>query len=98
MLQAQCEAGNRVNINGQSASVADLACSKTAASSLRGTPNQCDAGGFLVELGFEVGPEWIKMVDLCHQVDQGNTLWAKHTVHGGALAGAEVESKRPSFS
>ncbi|KAJ1525323.1 hypothetical protein ONE63_010145 [Megalurothrips usitatus] len=98
VVSATCDSGSKLKVNGKSVAVADLGCSKTAASSLRVTDQSCDDGGNIVELGFEVGAEWIKLVDLCHQVDAGHTLWAKHTVKGAALAGAEVESKRPSFT
>ncbi|KAK3932230.1 Dynein heavy chain 11, axonemal [Frankliniella fusca] len=98
VVSATCDSGNKLNVNGKAVAVADLGCSKTAASSLRVTDKSCDEGGNLLELGFEVGDEWIKLVDVCHQVDAGHTLWSHHVVQGAALSGAEVESKRPSFT
>ena len=95
---ATCDSGNKLNVNGKSTKVSDLGCSKTAASSLRITDQSCVDGGTILELGFEVADEWIKLVDVCHQIEAGNTLYAHHIVRGAALAGAEVESKRPSFS
>lgn len=98
VVSATCDAANKLTVDGSSTTTKELGCAKTSASSLRVTDKSCDEDGTLLELGFEVGSEWVKLVDICHQIKAGNTLWALHTVQGASLAGAEVESKRPSFT
>ncbi|XP_066907408.1 uncharacterized protein [Halyomorpha halys] len=97
---ASCKAGTKLAIDGSVFSLSDLDCSSRSTATTKPTTKKCANGkGIIVELGFDVGDSWIPMIESCHDVENSNTFYSTHTVHGAIMGGKVYRTTaRPLFS
>ncbi|XP_001844830.2 uncharacterized protein LOC6034530 [Culex quinquefasciatus] len=74
----------------------EFSCTRNWYSSARDTNEACNQGATIIEIGFELGTRFPKIMDICHNSESFENHWVKHEFRR-AHAGYQQGVARPSW-
>lgn len=91
-----CVFDNMFNYDSTMFQFSQFSCTENWFSSARRTPQSCEQNAFIVEIGFDMGSRFPKIMDICHNEQTFENHWIKHEFHR-AHAGFQQGVPRPSW-
>jgi len=97
---AKCVSGSTLSIGGKPVDSKTLDCHSRADSDVVKTDRTCANGkGTIFEIGFKVSGDWLKLVEVCHDMAESKTYWASHIIKGDGIEGKVYRTTaRPGFT
>lgn len=93
---AKCVEGNKFQVHGVDYDFIDFQCLKIPYHTARKTGAKCFNGAEQVEIGFDIGTRFMKIIDVCHDVNSEETYYAKYQLTP-ASNGYQSGFPRPTF-
>ncbi|XP_058462067.1 uncharacterized protein LOC131437039 [Malaya genurostris] len=91
-----CVIDRTFNFNSTMFSFDEFSCARVWYSSARRTNISCEDGAFIVEVGFDMGVRFPKLMDICHNENTFENHWVKHEFTR-AIAGYQSGNPRPEW-
>ncbi|XP_044735154.1 uncharacterized protein LOC123297525 [Chrysoperla carnea] len=96
---AYCSRDTYFNIFGQNLPIADIKCLNPIMGEVRDVNKPCGkSGGVIKQIGFGVQNYWWTLISTCYDPNNGEAMYAIHTLVGTAQRDTEKLGDRPYFS
>lgn len=75
---AKCVDGNLFEVNGVPYTFKDFSCTSIPSHTTRKTGGKCFNDGIMVDIGFDLGDRFLKVLEVCHDAVTEETYFAKY--------------------
>ncbi|XP_065086988.1 uncharacterized protein LOC135708774 [Ochlerotatus camptorhynchus] len=95
-ITVSCVFDNIFNYDSTMYQFSDFSCIQLWKSAARRTNEPCEEDAFIIEIGFDMGTRFPKIMDICHNEETFENHWIKHEFRP-AHAGYQQSNPRPSW-
>ena len=91
---ARCSDGNLFDVDGTTYSFKNFTCNSIPHHTTRKTTSRCFNGAIKVDIGFDIGTRFLKVLEVCHDEVTEETYYAKYQLWP-ASEGIEILTGNP---